>query len=640
MADSYVLITASAGEQTFTVPFPFILRDHVHISLNGVEQLSPADFVWITDGALKLSGPLIANGVTVKLWRETDPDGVLVAFNNGAVLTAADLNTATLQALYRTQELQDQLDSYVTGGVGRYQVNGLVDGLTPEQLIAQVAADVLDSELATDLLGAITDIATNAATLLTHDTRITTLQTTVDALASVSGTGIATLISNEQTSRIAGDSALAGTIASIGAVDAGTGAFILDAANVYVDGSTSIADKFTGILSTTSAAITAAVAAETSARTTADSSLASSLAALTATVAGNTASISTEATARATADSAAASTVTALSTTVAGNTAAIATNATTVNGLSAQYTVKVDVNGHVAGYGLASQPINGTTVSSFIVTANKFAIIDPGNGVSSPKVPFSVVAGVVYMDQVVIKDALIQNMTITKLTQGSLNADMNIGTGRIIWDNGAYMKVTGVGFGSSSQFLEWFGPHFSNFNSCTEANAIQYLKTNGDAYFGGTLLSGILSNATQATVLAVGNVCDLGPFSSNGGPITINWSYNFHAQTNFPGTSAGLSAFNGASGNTPSAQLILSRSINGGSFADVQTINITNGTAVDVAPIVADSEPGHHAEIMSGSGTYTDPSHLAQNREYKLRINSWSIGATVTSNVLGLHSTE
>ena len=46
--------------------------------------------------------------------------------------------------------------------------------------------------------------------------------------------------------------------------------------------------------------------------------------------------------------------------------------------MEAQYTVKVDVNGKVAGYGLATAPKNGTSESKFIVNADRFGIGAPG----------------------------------------------------------------------------------------------------------------------------------------------------------------------------------------------------------------------------------------------------------------------
>ena len=61
-----------------------------------------------------------------------------------------------------------------------------------------------------------------------------------------------------------------------------------------------------------------------------------------------------------------------------GNTSAVQTHAKSINGLEAQYTVKVDVNGKVAGYGLATTPKNGTPESKFIVNADRFGVGSTG----------------------------------------------------------------------------------------------------------------------------------------------------------------------------------------------------------------------------------------------------------------------
>lgn len=66
--------------------------------------------------------------------------------------------------------------------------------------------------------------------------------------------------------------------------------------------------------------------------------------------------------------------ITTAQSTADGNTATVQTHAKSINGLEAQYTVKVDVNGKVAGYGLATTPKNGTPESKFIVNADRFGI--------------------------------------------------------------------------------------------------------------------------------------------------------------------------------------------------------------------------------------------------------------------------
>jgi Domain of unknown function (DUF1983) len=65
--------------------------------------------------------------------------------------------------------------------------------------------------------------------------------------------------------------------------------------------------------------------------------------------------------------------------TVSGNTFTIEERFDVQGTLEAQYTVKIDVNGYVSGFGLATEVVDGTPESAFIVRADKFAIIDPAD---------------------------------------------------------------------------------------------------------------------------------------------------------------------------------------------------------------------------------------------------------------------
>lgn len=134
-----------------------------------------------------------------------------------------------------------------------------------------------------------------------------------------------------------------------------------------------------------------------------------------------------------------ATSISQLSSAVNGNTASIQTLQTVSNGLSAQYTVKIDNNGHISGFGLASTVVNGTPTSAFIVRADKFAIVGPNdttNGLgtttpSSTTVPFIVVPaggttqdGVTYPAGTYIRAAYIADATITaaKIADATITA--------------------------------------------------------------------------------------------------------------------------------------------------------------------------------------------------------------------------
>ena len=127
-------------------------------------------------------------------------------------------------------------------------------------------------------------------------------------------------------------------------------------------------------------------------------------------------------------------------------------SASAVTGLQAQYTVKVDINGYVAGFGLASNANNSKPFSEFAVRADMFYIASPGGSDIVPKTPFTVVTtptvinGVdvpagVYMDGIFVKngtfsgaqiarltvdDGAIANLGVNKLTAGAISVSAYI----------------------------------------------------------------------------------------------------------------------------------------------------------------------------------------------------------------------
>ncbi len=93
------------------------------------------------------------------------------------------------------------------------------------------------------------------------------------------------------------------------------------------------------------------------------------------------------------------------------------------NSLFAQYTVKIDANGYVSGFGLASTTIDAIPFSDFTVRADRFSVASPTGPGITPIVPFivtttpqtiggvSVPAGV-YMDSAFIQNGSISNVKI------------------------------------------------------------------------------------------------------------------------------------------------------------------------------------------------------------------------------------
>lgn len=199
----------------------------------------------------------------------------------------------------------------------------------------------------------------------------------------------------------------------------------------------------------------------------------------------------------------------------------------------------------------------------------------------------------------------------------AISADLgDINAGQIVFTQGGFTRVISrTPFGSTNQFIEWFGPTVA-LSSMTEANAITYLKVDGSAYFGGSLSAGVIKNAAQGTSVA-GPVLDLvaGPSGSNGGVITVIWSYRYYSDYVINiGTGSG-----GYTTALPSATVELWRAVNvtTGPGVLVQSQVITGNTLLDPA---AGPDPGRFNQDMNASFTFNDTLAVAQTRIYTLRL--------------------
>ncbi len=124
------------------------------------------------------------------------------------------------------------------------------------------------------------------------------------------------------------------------------------------------------------------------------------------------------------------------------------------DGLTSQYSVKVDNAGHVAGFGLSNTSAGGTPTSAFIVRADKFAIVNPSSSAQVSNAPinnsnvtvpfvytayqapsaanaFTEVQAGVYMDTAFIKNGSITTAMIGNATMDTANITGQLSANRI-----------------------------------------------------------------------------------------------------------------------------------------------------------------------------------------------------------------
>ncbi|MGZ3029693.1 phage tail fiber protein [Pseudomonas aeruginosa] len=103
MALARVTYTQSvSGNRNFSVPFPYLSRDHVQVTVNG----AAVTFSWLSASSIQTTtAPAI--GAKVEVRRVTERNSLLVDFADGSTLTESQLDLASKQNFYLSQEADD-----------------------------------------------------------------------------------------------------------------------------------------------------------------------------------------------------------------------------------------------------------------------------------------------------------------------------------------------------------------------------------------------------------------------------------------------------------------------------------------------------------------------------------------------------
>jgi len=173
MALSYVQYVGDGTTETFAVPFPYLSRSHVNVTVD----LEPVSFSWDDPYTVRVS-PAPGAGSVVEVRRNTERDRRLVDFVDGSVLTETDLDVSSLQVFFIVQEAID-----IAGGTlelksdGSYGAHGrrISDVGTPVNARDAVTKEYHDGTFIPQMQGLLSQ--TTAA----RDTTITARDTTIAA---------------------------------------------------------------------------------------------------------------------------------------------------------------------------------------------------------------------------------------------------------------------------------------------------------------------------------------------------------------------------------------------------------------------------------------------------------------------------
>ncbi len=419
MANTSVVYTGNNSTQNFSVPFSYILNTHVVVTVNTVERFSPLDYTWLNASTIRfVTAP--AQDAAIRFQRVTPGDNRLVDFTSGAVLSEADLDLSADQTFNLAQEAKEGFADLMNAELIR--IAGALGIVTtvPADILTEMVATALDDEAAATLQQRVADIDANGEGLLNNDL----------------------------------------LLALLGAGNVGSTAYILDTTTIKLDSDAGVtlASKFSTLVASDNTNA-AAITTEQTVRANADSAMAVDIALMGVANGEDTAFIMDTATVQIGGGESWATRLTALSTADSDNSAAITSEATTRgnadDGFSAHYGVSLNVNGYVTGFTQLNDGSSGT----FVILADKFAIVDPSGDPAEPEfIPFSVSGGVVTMQNVKITGNLIVDgdITSTQLT-GTALADLytdmgSIVAGDITLNSSGYIKGgqsaynTGAGF--------------------------------------------------------------------------------------------------------------------------------------------------------------------------------------------------
>ena len=180
----------------------------------------------------------------------------------------------------------------------------------------------------------------------------------------------------------------------------------------------------------------------------------------------------------------------------------------------------------------------------------------------------------------------------------------------IVFDNGSAAAVLGIGYGANKDLVMWLGPSMDP-SQMTKANAHFYFGTDATAFFGGAIRAGTLSNSVQGTSVDSAATTTLGPFGTNGGAITVPWSYSYTRV----GSRSGRQTVSGA----PSATITLYRTITGQAEQQVSQFNVAGQSSAEYD---GENQKTDFTESMSGSATFSDNVGGTQNRTYRIAISN------------------
>lgn len=146
MSYAKVQYTQTGTESTRAVPFPYLLKTHVKVYVDGVLKTVDVDYVWLGDHFIDFNfTPAVGQIITIQ--RESSRSTRVVNFQDASVLTEVDLDNDSLQTFYISQEAFDVADDGLRIGSSSHydaltkRVTNAADPVNNQDLMTKGYAD-------------------------------------------------------------------------------------------------------------------------------------------------------------------------------------------------------------------------------------------------------------------------------------------------------------------------------------------------------------------------------------------------------------------------------------------------------------------------------------------------------------------
>lgn len=170
----------------YTVPFPYISKSHVKVEVDTNEVLNPSIWYFESDSTIRFRNA-VADGSSIKIYRETPGDTRLVDFQNGAVLTEAELDLALDQVFYLAQETKENYTALVNEELMRIGTSQGIYETDPDLIIASLVDTLLADAAAATLQAAVGDIELNGEVILDIQTKLDGSIEVIDLIGAFNG---------------------------------------------------------------------------------------------------------------------------------------------------------------------------------------------------------------------------------------------------------------------------------------------------------------------------------------------------------------------------------------------------------------------------------------------------------------------